>query len=171
MGLRVLHSSEPDGPRVRTGYLHSSYSKICSKYLTHIIAMFSMQHWIAGSGLETRLAITYSSSQFSFLSVETEAKGTPGILDFAEVCWRIQTTLVDFVPPAHAGTLCFWGEESTYDHVVVGSSEGQLLGCVGWEYQLVSVQGSSGECSSGCHEGCSGLLINTRLDDGFQLRP
>ena len=58
-------------------------------------------------------------SSIYFLVTENEAKGTPDILDFAEVRRRIQTTLADFVPPAHAGTLCLWGEESTYDHVEV----------------------------------------------------
>ena len=59
--------------------------------------------------------------------IETEAKGTPDILDFAEVRQRIQTALADFVPPAHAGTLCFWGEESTYDHVEIDYGQGVRL--------------------------------------------
>ena len=64
----------------------------------------------------------------SFLSyIETEAKGTPDILDFAEVRRRLQTALTDLVPPAHAGTLCFWGEESTYDHVEVDYGQGVRL--------------------------------------------
>lgn len=40
---------------------------------------------------------------------------------------RIQTALSDFVPPAHAGTLCFWGEESTYDHVEIDYGQGVRL--------------------------------------------
>lgn len=59
--------------------------------------------------------------------LESEAKGTPDILDFAEVRQRIQTALFDLVPPAHAGTLCFWGEESTYDHVEVDYGQGVRL--------------------------------------------
>ena len=64
---------------------------------------------------------------FSFSLVETEAKGTPDILDFAEVRRRMQTALADFVPPAHAGTLCFWGKESTYDHVEIDYGQGVRL--------------------------------------------
>ena len=59
--------------------------------------------------------------------IETEAKGTPDILDFSEVRQRLQTALSDFVSPAHAGTLCFWGEESTYDHVEIDYGQGVRL--------------------------------------------
>ena len=73
------------------------------------------------------LLLVLSYTMCVFLCVESEANGTPDILDFAEVSRRIQTALVDFVPPAHAGTLCFWGEESTYDHVEVDYGQGVRL--------------------------------------------
>ena len=78
--------------------------------------------------------------------IETEAKGTPDILDFVEVHRRIQTALTDFVPPAHAGTLCFWGEESTYDHVEVDYGQGVRLKTrgdspfLGENFRLICVQ-------------------------------
>ena len=46
-----------------------------------------------------------------------EAKGTPDILDFGELSQRIQSPLGGLVPPLHAQTLCFWGEEQVYEHV------------------------------------------------------
>lgn len=67
------------------------------------------------------------SHYFFHTHVETESKGMPDILDFAEVRRRTQSSLVDFVPPTHAGTLCFWGEESTYDHVEIDYGQGVRL--------------------------------------------
>ena len=51
------------------------------------------------------------------LPTETEAKGTPDTLDFAEVQRRLDSPLAGFVRPSHAQTLCLWGEESSYSHV------------------------------------------------------
>lgn len=50
-------------------------------------------------------------------SYKMEAKGTPDILDFGELSQRIQSPLGGLVPPLHAQTLCFWGEEQVYEHV------------------------------------------------------
>ena len=51
------------------------------------------------------------------LIVETESKGTPDTLDFAEVQRRLQSPLAEFVKPSHSQTVCLWGEESAYNHV------------------------------------------------------
>ena len=48
---------------------------------------------------------------------EPEAKGTPDTLDFKGASQKIQSPLLEFVSPIHAQSLCFWGDEQTYDHV------------------------------------------------------
>ncbi|XP_064405183.1 arpin-like [Halichondria panicea] len=49
---------------------------------------------------------------------KTEAKGTPDTLDYSTLVQRLQSRpLTELVISSHAQTLCFWGEESVYDHV------------------------------------------------------
>ena len=48
---------------------------------------------------------------------ETQAKGQHDILDYAEVCRRLQCKLTDLVRPDHSQCVVLWGDEGTYDHV------------------------------------------------------
>lgn len=54
---------------------------------------------------------------------ETEAKGSSDILDYSEVCRRLSSPLKEFVPAAHAHTLCLWGEERVFDHIELGHGQ------------------------------------------------
>ena len=38
---------------------------------------------------------------------------------YQKVCQLTHSPLSDMVTPAHAGELCLWGDEGTYDHVEI----------------------------------------------------
>ncbi|XP_019858664.1 PREDICTED: arpin-like [Amphimedon queenslandica] len=50
-------------------------------------------------------------------SYKTVAKGTPDTLSYAEVCERVHSDLVGFETASHSQSICFWGENESYDHV------------------------------------------------------
>ena len=50
---------------------------------------------------------------------EEETKVAADMVDYQKVCHLTRSPLSDMVAPAHAGELCLWGDEGTYDHVEI----------------------------------------------------
>ena len=48
---------------------------------------------------------------------EQETKVTADTVDYQKVADLLRCPLSPLASPAHAGELCLWGEEGTYDHV------------------------------------------------------
>lgn len=67
--------------------------------------------------------LPFFSPFLSFLSPssppEQETKVAADMVDYQKVCQLIRSPLSDMVTPAHAGELCLWGDEGTYDHVEI----------------------------------------------------